>query len=151
VYILTSSNTASASELIINGLKPYMDVYLIGDVTVGKNVGSITITDEENKDNQWGMQPIVVKLLNSLGKADFDNGFNPDLINYDNDLILYPLGDERETMLADAISIITATPPPVARKTQYNLNNLLYSSFANKKWSERSILPKGYKLKKQIK
>ena len=36
VYILTSSRTASASELIINGLRPYMDVFLIGDVTTGK-------------------------------------------------------------------------------------------------------------------
>ncbi|MFM8848987.1 MAG: S41 family peptidase, partial [Cytophagales bacterium] len=41
VYILTGPRTASASELLINGLKPYMDVYLIGSTTYGKNVGSI--------------------------------------------------------------------------------------------------------------
>ncbi|WP_332911183.1 S41 family peptidase [Algoriphagus boritolerans] len=38
VYILTSSRTASASELIINGLKPYMDVFIVGDQTTGKKM-----------------------------------------------------------------------------------------------------------------
>ena len=36
VYILTSSETASASELLINGLKPYINVFQIGEPTVGK-------------------------------------------------------------------------------------------------------------------
>ena len=45
IYILTSKSTASASELIINGLKPYIDVVQIGDYTTGKNVGSITLYD----------------------------------------------------------------------------------------------------------
>jgi len=49
VYILTTSSTASASELIINGLKPFMNVVTIGTTTVGKNVGSITISDASNK------------------------------------------------------------------------------------------------------
>ncbi|HEU5289166.1 MAG TPA: S41 family peptidase, partial [Cyclobacteriaceae bacterium] len=34
VYVLTRNRTASASELLINGLKPYMDVFIIGDTTV---------------------------------------------------------------------------------------------------------------------
>ena len=44
IYILTSTNTASASELVINGLKPHIGVVQIGDVTKGKNVGSVTLT-----------------------------------------------------------------------------------------------------------
>jgi C-terminal processing protease CtpA/Prc len=36
IYILTTKSSASASELVINGLKPYMDVVQIGDVTTGK-------------------------------------------------------------------------------------------------------------------
>ncbi|MDC0879744.1 S41 family peptidase, partial [Flavobacteriaceae bacterium] len=43
VFVLTSSRTASASELLINGLDPYIDVIHIGDFTVGKNQGSITV------------------------------------------------------------------------------------------------------------
>jgi hypothetical protein len=44
IYILTSKSTASASELVINGLKPYINVVQIGDVTTGKNVGSVTFS-----------------------------------------------------------------------------------------------------------
>ena len=45
VYILTTKSTASASELVINGLKPHIDVVQIGDITTGKNVGSVTLYD----------------------------------------------------------------------------------------------------------
>lgn len=107
VYVLTSSRTASASELVINSLKPFMDVFLIGDVTYGKNVGSISLQDTQNPSNDWGMQPIVVKVYNSLNQSDYSNGFIPNLENLDNNLIIYPLGDMNETMLNQAITHIT--------------------------------------------
>jgi carboxyl-terminal processing protease len=107
VYILTSGRTASASELLINGLKPFMDVYLIGDVTVGKNVGSISIYEDDDPKNTWGMQPIVAKSYNSLNQSDYSDGFQPDFEDFDNDLELYPLGDENETLLSIAIDQIT--------------------------------------------
>ncbi|NJO69157.1 MAG: peptidase S41, partial [Bacteroidetes bacterium] len=40
VYIITSDNTASASESVINGLKPYINVVTVGTATYGKYVGS---------------------------------------------------------------------------------------------------------------
>jgi carboxyl-terminal processing protease len=110
VYILTGSRTASASELIINGLKPYMDVFLIGDVTVGKNLGSISIYDENDPSNTWGMQPIVVKLRNSQDQSDYDNGFTPQIVDEDRSLYVYPLGDPRESMLNHALEQITGAP-----------------------------------------
>ncbi|MFM8739190.1 MAG: S41 family peptidase, partial [Cytophagales bacterium] len=70
VYILTGPRTASASELLINGLKPYMDVYLIGSTTYGKNVGSISIYEQNDPKNTWGMQPIVLKSFNSLDQSN---------------------------------------------------------------------------------
>jgi C-terminal processing protease CtpA/Prc len=106
VYILTSANTASASELLINGLRPFMEVKLIGNTTYGKNYGSITITDDENPSNKWGMQPIVVKSYNSLDQSDYDNGFTPDILDEDNDLVLYPLGDVNERLLNRALEDI---------------------------------------------
>jgi carboxyl-terminal processing protease len=109
VYILTSSRSASASELVINGLKPYMDVFLIGERTYGKNVGSISIYEEDDPKNTWGMQPIVVKAFNSLDQSDYGNGFAPDKENFDNSIYLYPIGNESESMLADAIEAITGT------------------------------------------
>ncbi len=109
VYILTSGRTASASELVINALKPYMDVFLIGNVTYGKNVGSISIQEEDNPANHWGMQPIVVKIYNSLDQSDYTNGFTPNVFNEDKSVYLYPLGDLNETMLAQAIGQITGS------------------------------------------
>lgn len=109
VYMLTSSRTASASELIINALKPFMDVYLIGDTTYGKNVGSISLYEKNDLKNTWGMQPIVVKVYNSLDQSDYGKGFVPNVIHLDNGLFLYPLGDTREALLSQAIGQITGT------------------------------------------
>ncbi len=109
VYILTSSRTASASELIINSLEPYMDVFLIGDVTLGKNVGSISIYEENDPKNTWGLQPIIVKVSNKSGFSDYGDGFTPDILDQDNSLYIYPLGDERENLLHIAIGHITGT------------------------------------------
>ena len=109
VYVLTSTRTASASELVINGLQPYMEVVVIGDRTVGKNVGSITIKDDTRKIS-WGMQPIVAKSFNSLGKSDYTAGFSPkvtvkELLSVD----LVPIGDVRDPLLSEALFQITGS------------------------------------------
>lgn len=72
IYVLTSQSTASASELIINSLRTYIPVYVIGDITVGKNVGSIGFDK-----NEWHMQPIVCKIFNNKKQSDYDEGFAP--------------------------------------------------------------------------
>jgi len=107
VYILTGTRTASAGELLINGLLPYMDVFLIGNKTVGKNVGSITLNEENDPKNTWGMQPIITKSFNSLKQSEYGNGFNPQVLVEDNSLIIYPLGDPRERLLTRALQEIT--------------------------------------------
>jgi C-terminal processing protease CtpA/Prc len=107
VYILTSSRTASASELIINALKPYMEVFIVGDTTYGKNVGSISLFEEKDPKNTWGLQPIVVKVFNSLDQSDYSTGFEPQVLDKDNSLFLYPLGDTREALLGQALNQIT--------------------------------------------
>lgn len=135
VYILTGSRTASASELIINGLTPFMDVFLVGDVTIGKNVGSISIYDEEDPDNTWGMQPIVTKLLNSQGQSNYTNGFTPQVLDEDNGLYLYPLGDVRENLLSKAISQITGSSAPARTAETEKAGQLLYHSLDAKKRS----------------
>jgi len=107
VYVLTSTITASASELLINGLQPFMEVFIIGDTTVGKNVGSISLYAENDPKNTWGMQPIVVKSYNSLNESDYSSGFVPDIADSDNDLVIFPLGDPEEKLLSLAIAEIT--------------------------------------------
>lgn len=108
VYILTSSRSASASELLINGLKPYMDVFIIGNTTYGKNVGSISVYENNDPKNKWGMQPIVVKTFNSLDQSDYSNGFTPNIKDLDNGP-QYPLGDVNEQLLKLAINQITGS------------------------------------------
>lgn len=115
VFILTSPGTASASELIINNLKPFMDVILIGDHTYGKNVGSITLSDDK-KRWKYGMQPIVLKTLNAVGQSDYGtkDGFAPTFKVLDNSVPFLPFGDESETLLSVAIEQITG----ISAKTQ---------------------------------
>lgn len=108
LYILTGSRTASASELIINGLDPYMNVTIIGDTTVGKNVGSIPLDDEDNPNNPYGILPIVLKIFNSQGYSDYDEGFAPLGENVVSDFQqpMRALGDTRDPLLARAIELI---------------------------------------------
>ena len=113
VFFLTSTGTASASELIINNLKPFMNVILIGEHTYGKNVGSFTITDNAKRWN-YGLQPITFKILNALDQSDYGsvNGFLPDYALADDVLPYKLLGDPNETYLNKALNIIG----PVAYK-----------------------------------
>jgi C-terminal processing protease CtpA/Prc len=116
VYVLTTKNTASASELVINGLAPYIDVIQIGDNTIGKNVGSTTLYDSadfgregRSPNHRWAMQPIVLKIVNKDGFGDYqENGLAPDytlLEDLDN---LDVLGNTNEPLLSTAIGMITA-------------------------------------------
>ena len=104
IYVLVSRRTASASELIINGLRPYMEVVTIGDEnTLGKNVGSVTIEDEEG-EIEWGLQPIVIKIYNSENQSDYANGFAPNH-RVDENWLLF--GDINESFLGEALNLIT--------------------------------------------
>lgn len=108
VFVLTSRGTASASELTINNLLPYMQVIRVGDNTYGKNVGSITI-DDEQKRWKWGMQPIVLRTVNANGQSDYGSkeGFAPDVKISDNRLPFKSFGDKQETLLSGVIAYIT--------------------------------------------
>ena len=106
VYILVSSNTASASELVINCLDPYMDVVVIGpESTTGKYVGSITVRADDTDFDHWAMQPIVLKTANANGISDYSNGFAPEYVVEDD--FNAALGALEEDMLARAVELIT--------------------------------------------
>lgn len=105
VYILITSNSASASELVINCLDPYMEVILIGaENTTGKYVGSITINDDD-ADHDWAMQPIVLKTANVNGVSDYSDGFAPHYVIEDD--FDAALGTLSEDMLVRSIELIT--------------------------------------------
>lgn len=115
LYVITSDNTASASELLINGLKPYLQVYNVGINTAGKYVGSFTIKDWDangnvNPNHKWAMQPIVVKIANSLGESDYVDGLVPDFSIEEDFVNLIPFGDPNETLLKVVLNNITGLP-----------------------------------------
>lgn len=141
LYVLTSSGTASASELIINGLKPYMDVFLIGDTTYGKNVGSIAIEDEDNPDNNYGLLPIVTQSFNSLDQSEYSNGFAPNIEVNENTEVLVELGDINEIMLRTAIENITGIPSSarVIKVDRIELANTLEKKIRTGKMIESPI------------
>jgi carboxyl-terminal processing protease len=107
LYVLTSNGTASASELIINCLKPYMSVIVIGERTHGKNTSAIPFYDTEKKHN-WGLYLVTSLLANANGFSDYADGFTPDHEIQDD--YTTPLGDETEPLLAQALSLITGAP-----------------------------------------
>ncbi|MAS30300.1 MAG: hypothetical protein CMC44_06840 [Flavobacteriaceae bacterium] len=115
VYILTTGRSASASELLINGLTSHIDVIQIGDTTYGKNVGSITVYDyvdnqgTKNPDHTYAMQPIVLKIANSAGFADYDSGLNPNVELNEDISNMGVLGEVSEPLLSSAISQITGS------------------------------------------
>lgn len=116
IYILTSASTASASELVINGLKPYITVVQIGDITTGKNVGSVTLYDSpdfgktnRNPNHRYAMQPIVLKIVNSLGFGDYQSGLVPNFTLKETVSTLDVLGNTTEPLLSLAIGKITGT------------------------------------------
>ncbi|MEC7265435.1 MAG: S41 family peptidase [Bacteroidota bacterium] len=121
VFVLATGGSASASELVMNGLAPYIDVIHIGETTRGKNEFSITLVDDEdnayiyssdredkiNPDDSWGLQPLVGRNENAAGFYEYTNGLNPD-IPLDEDLTnLGVLGDVNEPLLARALQEIS--------------------------------------------
>lgn len=123
LYILSSGNTASASETLINGLLPFgVEVIIIGDVTAGKDEGSITVYDAPganfsprndqqrsmiNPTHMRAMQPIIFKIFNR-DKADYPNGFVPNYMIREFEYLenLPELGDPEEPLLAVALNHI---------------------------------------------
>lgn len=120
VYFLTSNSSASASELIINGLDPYMDVYSIGENTFGKYYGSFVILGESaTPPNNYAIVPVVFKYANALGVTDFVDGLAPDFSAEENIFQPYPIGDVNDPLFSVAIEHITkgaVITKPVNRK-----------------------------------
>ncbi|MFR9523888.1 MAG: S41 family peptidase [Rikenellaceae bacterium] len=115
VYILVSSYTASASELIINGLQGLgIDVWLVGSTTEGKNVGmevvesSYDVYSKYDFDNcEYQLAPITFYSLNAVGNKDYSSGFGPDYPSSESAL-LTAWGDDsgNDPLLAAALSHI---------------------------------------------
>ncbi len=113
VYILTTRNTASASELVINGLNPYINTVQVGDTTTGKFQASFILYDapaplfrreEATTSHKYVMLPLVFKTANKVGYTDFFDGLFPDVEVREDYFNLGQLGDPNEPLLAAALA-----------------------------------------------
>ena len=100
VAVIVSSGTASASEMVINSLAPYVEVALIGETTYGKPVGmnSKDICDQT-------IVPITFKYANSQDYGDFFLGMEPTCAATDD--FKHDFGDEREGELAASLYFLS--------------------------------------------
>lgn len=104
VYILSTGLTASASELVIIGLDPYMEVIQIGESTYGKYAAAWVIPDD---NEEWAIMPVVSKYANADDYTDFINGLMPDYYVKDNVIEAGPFGSTTDPMLNKAIYLAT--------------------------------------------
>lgn len=101
VFFITTSQTASASELVINSLTPFMEVYLTGSNTHGKPVGMYLLSV---KKLDLAILPICFKVTNKLGYGDYFEGL-PVTTNEIDD-VSHDWGDQEEAMLKAVLNRI---------------------------------------------
>jgi hypothetical protein len=152
VRILTTRSSASASELVINALNPYVDLIQIGDRTSGKFQASITVYDSPNFSrnganpaHRYAMQPLVLKAVNSVGVTDFINGLDPDIELREDFENLGTLGDPSEPLLARALQDISLngrgwTPQPSRSYDEISGSTELVP-FGNEMWKDMEEVP----------
>lgn len=113
VHVIGLSGTASASESLIVGLQPYIDVTLVGEVTYGKYTGSYTFYDspglfnseDANPDHKYAIQPIVTKFSNKLGVTP-QGGIQPNIMITEDIGNMGVIGNSNEPLLRAAINDI---------------------------------------------
>lgn len=114
IYALISSNTASASEALLGGLMPYMNITLIGNQSHGKYCTGLFLSATdfyEVMDKQtpaaiknWGIYVMISVYKNSQNQTPcMPNGLTPDIEAMDTPMLPVQLGDENETLLRIAL------------------------------------------------
>jgi carboxyl-terminal processing protease len=97
LIVINTRVTASASEIVISGLKPHMDVICLGDTTEGKLAGM----DVWSYKNTYIFAPVTFILSNSADERDIFTGIPP--LKYVRDDITHDFNDRRELCLKEAI------------------------------------------------
>lgn len=153
VFFITGNGTASASELTINNLKPYMNVQIVGDTTYGKPVGffSFTLYVYKNgvKKDLADLYAINFETRNANNEGGYFHGMVPDKVAHD--YIGTPWGNAGDENLEKIFSYISTgsygrTIPPSERlrkqknlslPIQPQLHPLRFNGMVGEKVSER--------------
>jgi carboxyl-terminal processing protease len=100
IFFIVSDNTASASELLINNMKPWMDVKIVGpEASYGKPVGYFPIPVGD-----WYIFPVSFRSTNKNGEGKYFNGLTPDKLVADG--LDKDWGDQNEACLSSVIKYI---------------------------------------------
>ena len=99
LVVIATRASASASEAIVNGLRPYMDVKIVGDTTYGKPVGQYSFDFCDKV-----LYPVAFVTANANNQADYFTGIPADCPAADD--IDHALADPREASLAEALNVI---------------------------------------------
>jgi len=99
VFFITTRGTASASEMVINGLKPYMEVILVGDDTHGKPAGMYSWSFKD-----FTVVPITFQIANAMGDGDYFDGIPVDALVKDD--VTRSFGDTNEFCLKETLYYI---------------------------------------------
>jgi hypothetical protein len=109
VFFIGTGHTASASELTLNNLKPYMAVKLVGDTTYGKPVGFFTfsISDFPNgaEKSLADLYAINFETRNANNEGGYFNGLIPDQLA--SDFVNVPWGNPNDDNLAKIFKYIS--------------------------------------------
>ncbi|WP_313266583.1 S41 family peptidase [Sphingobacterium sp.] len=110
IYMLTGPNTASASEMLINGLKPYVEIIQVGDKTFGKDMASTTIVTPEDirgAERAWHLIPMIYKIYNKADQGNYNNGIIPQKVTDEfSSLPLVPIGDTKDPLIQEVLQKI---------------------------------------------
>jgi C-terminal processing protease CtpA/Prc len=101
LVVITTRETASASEEVINGLIPHLTVTTIGDTTNGKPTG---MNVWQTTDSKYIFAPVTFELVNSLGNGNFYAGFVPAKLATDD--ITHDFNDKNELCYKEAIYLL---------------------------------------------
>lgn len=151
VHVITTGSSASASELVIAALEPYVNVIQVGDDTAGKFQASITLYDSNdfgrsgaNPAHRYALQPLVLKSINSAGFTDYFNGLVPDIALQEDFENLGVLGDVNEPLLAACLQdIMTNGRPSSSGKSDVRYEEVSSSDalqpLHNEMWKEMEM------------
>jgi carboxyl-terminal processing protease len=114
LVVVTTRSSASASELLVNTLRPFMPVITVGAPTFGKPVGQYGINFCDKV-----LYPVSFTLRNARGQGDYFGGIPADC-TADDDLDRQ-LTDPEEASLREALHVLRtgacSAPPPADQST----------------------------------
>jgi carboxyl-terminal processing protease len=116
LVVITKRSTASASEAVINGLRPYVYVVTIGDTTYGKPVG-MTGWAISQKYYMW---PVTFKIVNVQDQGDYYDGLLPN--KFVTDDITHDFSDKEELCLKEAIHYLETGSFTTKRELEFKRN-----------------------------